>query len=328
MDVVESSSVIENLKVENEKLRTEIIEKKESIKDEASILQKRLEKAEKDLLDNCEEEKNQMSKLTEEIKVMNSIKKKDNESMSVLTNGLSKAKAEIKSLQKAIHNLEKKNNNLKDKNENLNVSRNEIMVEKKKITIEHKKLEKKVKQLEETHTSTMNSNNNYSKSSSFSFSNASTQTIVAAATSSKNSLTTQVPLECLICGKFCNDSNHLKKHSEVDHQLLIDIEKLTDPKEEDSTSRFLNSLIVDPVYLNERRKCFPEHWDHVCERIKIRMIAKMNFANKRDIIEENMKQIDVKKVHYHGKSFETAMLHLDKSLLCKWYPTIARQFMN
>ena len=76
LDVVESSSVIENLKVENEKLRTEIIEKKESIKDEASILQKRLEKAEKDLLDNCEEEKNQMSKLTEEIKVMNSIKKK------------------------------------------------------------------------------------------------------------------------------------------------------------------------------------------------------------------------------------------------------------
>ena len=63
------------------------------------------------------------------------------------------------------------------------------------------------------------------------------------------------------------------------------------------------------------KKCFPEHRDHVCERIKIRMIAKMNFANKRDIIEENMKQIDVTKVHYNGKSFEISMMYLEKSLL-------------
>ena len=62
--------------------------------------------------------------------------------------------------------------------------------------------------------------------------------------------------------------------------------------------------------------------------LRIRMIAKMNFANKRDIIEQNMKQIDVTKVHYNGKSFETSMLYLEKSLLCKWYSTIARQFMD
>ena len=118
LDVVDDSSEIENLKVENEKLRNEIIERKgetESSKDKALILQNRLEKAEKDLLKYSEEEKNKRLKLSEEIKVMNSIKKKYNESISVLTNNLSKAKAEIKSLQKTIHNLEKKNDNMKDK---------------------------------------------------------------------------------------------------------------------------------------------------------------------------------------------------------------------
>ena len=60
LDVVDDSSEIENLKVENEKLRNEIIERKgetESSKDKALILQNRLEKAEKDLLKYSEEEK-------------------------------------------------------------------------------------------------------------------------------------------------------------------------------------------------------------------------------------------------------------------------------
>ena len=324
LDVVDSK-VIENLTVENENLRTKIIETKaetESRKDEVFVLQNRLEKAEK----YCEEEKNRRYKLTEEIKIMNLMKKKDNESISKLTNDLSKAKTEIKTLQKAIHSLEKKNENLKDKIENTNASKHEVLEDKKKITIENKNLKKKVKQLEEDRLSTVNSNNNSFRSSSIPYSNASTQTLIANTTSEK--LLSENPLKCLICGKLCKDSNHLKEHSEADHELSIDIEKLTDPNEEDSTSRFLNSLIVDPVYSNERKKCFPEHWDHVCERIKVRMLAKMNFANTRDIIEENMKQIDVTKTHYSGKSFETSMLYLEKSLLCKWYPTIARQFMN
>ena len=46
---------------------------------------------------------------------MNTIKKKDNESISILTRDLSKARSEIKSLQKTINNLEKKNDNMKDK---------------------------------------------------------------------------------------------------------------------------------------------------------------------------------------------------------------------
>ena len=101
-----------------------------------------------------------------------------------------------------------------------------------------------------------------------SFSNASTQTTATTTTNEKS--VSQVAFNCLICGKSFADSNHLKKHSEADHKLLLDIEKLTDPNEEDSTSRFLNSFIVDPAYINERKKCFPEHWDHICEWIRIR----------------------------------------------------------
>ena len=52
------------------------LKRKRVLRTKLQYCKKRLEKAEKDLLDNCEEEKNQMSKLTEEIKVINSIKKK------------------------------------------------------------------------------------------------------------------------------------------------------------------------------------------------------------------------------------------------------------
>ena len=89
------------------------------------------------------------------------------------------------------------------------------MEEKKKMVIENKKLEKKLKQLEGANTSSVNSKNNTSRSSSILFSNASTQT----ATTSEKSLL-QVSLNCLICGKLCEDSNHLKKHSEADHKLV------------------------------------------------------------------------------------------------------------
>ena len=34
----------------------------------------------------------------------------------------------------------------------------------------------------------------------------------------------------------------------------------------------------------------------------------MNFADKSDLIAENMKQMDFAEVHYHGKCFETSQL--------------------
>ena len=307
---IASSTVIENLELENKKLKIENQEVKaesEKSRNELLIVQKKLEKAENDLLKNFKDRKNEKSKLCEEIEVMKALKKKDNDAISVLTMDLSKAKTEIKSMMKALYNMENKNENTKDKLDKLNASNNEMMKEKKKLTNENKNLKKKIDNFEGANNNTMNSCKQSSNSSSISFSHASSQTTPVK--SSETSVPTSTPeLKCLICGKICDDNNILKKHSEADHGLSIDIEKLTDPCEADSTSRFIKSLIVDPGYLKERVKCFPEHWDHINERIKIRMVAKMNFADKSELIERNMKQMDFRKVYYEGKCFETSML--------------------
>ena len=65
---------------------------------------------------------------------------------------------------------------------------------------------------------------------------------------------------------------------------------------------------VDPDYLRKRRNNFPDHWDHVDERNKIRMLAKMNFADKSARIERNMKKVDFINNMYQGICFETSML--------------------
>ena len=75
--------------------------------------------------------------------------------------------------------------------------------------------------------------------------------------------------KCLVCARFLDDAEELKKHSEDDHKLSVDLQKLNDPNEDDSTSRFLRSLNVDDDYLNLRRKYFPGHFDHIEEKIKI-----------------------------------------------------------
>ena len=301
-----TSSVLENLENENKKLVVENQEGKaelERSRYEVIILQKRLAKAEKDSIKDLEDRKNRNDKLFEEINVMKAIKKKDNDSISMLTSDLSKIKAEIKSIQKALHNEEKKSENLKMKLENISASKNELLEEKKKSTSENKNLKKKIKNLEEKQNSTMHLNNNsLSQSSSILFSNALSQTTLMKTWDISSSL------KCLICAKVCEDSYMLKKHSEDYHELSIDIDKLTDPGEEDFTSRFINSLIVDPDYLKEIAKCFPKHWDHLNERSKVRMIAKMNFADKSNIIDKKMKEMEFEKLYYEGKSFETSML--------------------
>ena len=60
--------------------------------------------------------------------------------------------------------------------------------------------------------------------------------------------------KCLVCARFLDDAEELTKHSEDDHKLSVDLQKLNDPIEDDSTSRFLRSLNVDDDYLNLRRK--------------------------------------------------------------------------
>ena len=214
-----TSSVLENLENENKKLVVENQEGKaelERSRKEVIILQKRLAKAEKDSIKDLEDRKNL------------------NDRISMLTSDLSKAKAEIKSIQKALHNEEKKSENLKMKLENISASKNELLEEKKKSTSENKNLKKKIKNMEEKQNSTMHLNNNsLSQSSSILFSNASSQTTLMKTWDTLSSL------KCLICAKVCEDSYMLEKHSEDYHELSIDIDKLTDPGEEDFSSRFI-----------------------------------------------------------------------------------------
>ena len=294
-ELFENESVIEDLKQENENLRNvakEITIENEANKNKVTVLEKRLEQAEEDMLKHLENEKNQKSKLTDEIDVLKKIKKKDNDSIVRLTTDLSKSKSELKSLRKALANTEKMNENLRDKADNLNVSKCNLVKEKGKLVAEVKSLKKKVRNMEEENFS--NNDTCISSQSPICLANASSQTTN--------------PLKCLICEKLCTDSFDLKNHSEIDHELSIDIEKLEDPTEDDPTSRFINSMNVDPDYLRKRRNNFPDHWDHVDERNKIRMLAKMNFADKSTRIERNMKKVDFINNMYQGICFETSML--------------------
>lgn len=295
---LENERVTEDLKQENENLRNvakEMTIKNEANENKVSILEKKLKKAEEDMLKHLENETIQKVKLTDEINVLKNIKKKDNDNIARLTTDLSKCKGELKALQKALTNTEKKSENLENKVENLNARKCDIEKEKGKLMAEVKSLKRTIKHLEEE---TYSNNNNIALSTS------SSPSICLANASSQ----TTSPLKCLICGKLCTDSFDLKTHSEADHALSIDIEKLEDLTENDPTSRFINSMNVDPDYLLKRRTCFPDHWDHIDERNKVRMVAKLNFADKSARIERNMKQVDFINNVYKGTSFETSML--------------------
>ena len=63
----------------------------------------------------------------------------------------------------------------------------------------------------------------------------------------------------------------------IEHDITIDIEKLRDSFEEDKFTRMLRGIDLDLHYIQERVKCYPEHWDHKEERVKIRMIAHQCF---------------------------------------------------
>ena len=306
---VETENGIEELKRENENLRNCVREKTaelETYQDTVLVLEEKLEKAEKDMLKHFDNSKIQKSKHSDEVNLLKSIKQKDNDTISVLTSNLSRNKTEIKSLHKEVYNLEKKNETLKNKVDSFIASKRETINEKEKLANEVKNLKKKIKNVEqENKRIDTNNNNSHNTSSSVSrfFSDASSQT-----NKTSSDKFSSKAIKCLVCGKLCNDVYDLKNHSEADHKLSINFDKLNDENEEDSTSRFINSLEVDPIYLEERRSCIPKHWDHIDERIKIRLIAKMNFEDKSTRISRNMKNVDFTNNHYKGISFETSML--------------------
>ena len=198
--------------------------------------------------------------------------------------------------------LEKKTMNLEDQ---LSLKKNEnrsLIEERKKIQNEKNKLDKqllaaKMPIVKNTSTAPIASQTSPSTSSSVS---RASQTNSLPEISNVDAET----IECVVCNKAFSDANSLQVHAEVEHELILNAQILTDYEEEDAFVRFVKSMEVGKEYIEERIKFYPPHWDHLGERVKIRKLAKMKLAITSSRIEENMKKNDVKKIRYYGFSNE------------------------
>ena len=63
---------------------------------------------------------------------------------------------------------------------------------------------------------------------------------------------------------------------------------------------------MESDYLNKRKKLYPDNWDHVEERIKIRMLAQKKLEICSWHIEENIREIKAKNVGYPRRNDEFA----------------------
>ena len=109
-------------------------------------------------------------------------------------------------------------------------------------------------------------------------------------------------IECVVCNKNFLNANSLEVHADMEHQLILNTQILTDYEEKDAFVRFVKSIELENEYIEERIKFYPPHWDHLGERVKIRKLAQMKLTITCGRIEENMKNNDVKKIRYYGWS--------------------------
>ena len=152
------------------------------------------------------------------------------------------ASKELKSKGKEVIRLEKKTMNLEDQ---LSLKKNEnrsLIEERKKIQNEKNKLDKQLlaaKMPIVKNSSTASIASQTSPSTSSSVSRAS-QTNSLPEISNVDAET----IECVVCNKAFSDANSLQVHAEVEHQLILDAQKLTDYEEEDAFVRFVKSMEV------------------------------------------------------------------------------------
>ena len=281
----------------------------ETSRGDSFILEKRLEKAESDMIKHFEASKVSTSKLGNEISTLDLVNKKTTKLNSVLEADLREAKKSIKSLEKIAYNLEKKNDNLKDTVENLKHSKIELKTEKdelsKKIKTTDKMKSSRPKSVKSISIQTdpdlqgcqekSSENNNHDPEPNLSDVDAP----ISSETQPNQSF------KCLICSEFLHSVEELKVHSEENHELSIDLGKLKDIIEEDFTSRFVKSVRISKEYLTNRIKFYPDNCDHLEERIKIRMLSKLNFEFRSKKIEENMKTSDFSYTRLDGPNYET-----------------------
>ena len=300
---VKSQKDVEALEKENSVLKNTVRELKDKLntsEDNTIVLEEKVAVAEAEVLkvfEQAKKGKEILAKKDEEIKCLKNVIKNNNSTIAKHETNKNELIKALKQKEKELHDAEKRNQVSQDTIKVLKDEARKHKDEKKEYGKKNNQFEKKVKQLE-MELKKVTNNNTLSKP----------EAVASVSTTPCASLCCSTAIKCLVCGQLCSDSNYLKMHSEEDHDLSIDFEKLTDPDEEDSTSRFINSLIFDPAFLNDWKTCFPEHWDHINERIKVRIIAKMNFTDKSAIIDKNMKRMDLSRKKYHGRCYETSML--------------------
>ena len=80
----------------------------------------------------------------------------------------------------------------------------------------------------------------------------------------------------------------------------------TDFNEEDAFIRFLRSIKLESEYIATRKNLYPEHWNHVEDRMKFRILAKQKLELCSRLIEDNLNKNDVKKINLQVKRYNWA----------------------
>ena len=116
------------------------------------------------------------------------------------------------------------------------------------------------------------------------------QCLCSTSTSPSVTPETSETFECFVCNQLLVEASRLKEHAKDEHGINLQSDKLSDFSEENPFIRFVKSIYLEPIYISERLKLYPENWDHIGERIKIRLLAKKKLEICSRRIEDNMKE--------------------------------------
>ena len=326
--------LVEILKHENKTLRDNLEEKEAQVKaatDEVTLLLQKLEKAEKEMFNQCETYAKLKAKSAEEISKLKASLKEKGDAIVAHMKDDSSARKTIKTLEKNINNSENKVQNLKETIESIKSSKSELKNERDKLFNEVKNLRKNSKKTKafvssasqtEAEILEVCSNNNpkpqlmnksstvassASQTTSLTISSASqTYPLLEMLSSNMNQLSCQADtLDCIVCNETFNNSHLLKVHAADEHGLVLNQQKLLDCNEKDNFIRFFKSMELEENYIEERKHFYPSHWDQVGveDRIKFRKLAQIKLAITSKKIEDDLRKNEVKNNRSYKWSF-------------------------
>ena len=213
-------------------------------------------------------------------------------------------------MEKNLNNSEKKIVNLNNKIKTLLASNNEIKTERNKLTKEIERLQNNPKMLKvtksfSTQTDDGELNNNLPTDTNTFSEHCETYKYSKPSLDSLPTTDTEL-FKCFVCDKVFFHATKVKEHAEKSHNIELNLDKLNDSSEEDAFVRYVKSIVMESDYLNKRKKLYPDNWDHVEERIKIRMLAQKKLEICSWHIEENIREINAKNVGYPRRNDELA----------------------